>query len=307
MTIETLAFGGEGGAPFDIQPVASIGFRTRAGIAAMDLNGMLYGAKGADPGSTLVLQTDEYIANMAIYSEDRVNGIRLMTNHGRGLSAGTFTGHEKKLTAIRVIGLGGNCGSALDKIRIRYVKAHTGSRLVDRGRLAVLAVIPQGRKFEAPMSNRIAHLAAVRHLSRTVFDTPPGDKTGPLLSGAKAEFMARTNATFGLSVTSQIAFDEQTAPEVAQGLCELYVPPPGMLGLQVVAVDVFKAHTAEGPLWFFPVTRPSIVSVPAGGRAALQENLFDLTGSLQRFFPDMAKAHRLRDGYHHYETEPALA
>ena len=129
MSIAIRTFGGNGGGPFDIEAVKSVGFRSGDRIDALLLNGSRYGGAGRRESTTLEFHPDEYIDRIAIRHGARIDAIEIHTNMGRSLSAGGNGGRREELTNIRVLGLGGNSGGELDNLRVQFMPNYTPATL----------------------------------------------------------------------------------------------------------------------------------------------------------------------------------
>jgi hypothetical protein len=120
MSIETKAFGGNGGShSFDIEAVKSLGLRYGDLIDALLLNGRRPGGGGGVEGTIVEFHPDEYIDRITIRPGGRViHALTISTNRGRTLSGGGNGGRREELTNIRVLGLGGVYGDFLDKLTV---------------------------------------------------------------------------------------------------------------------------------------------------------------------------------------------
>lgn len=287
MSIQTQAIGGDHGIDFDIQAVHSIGFRASDMVESVLLNGGEYGDKQGKETLVLDFQQDEYIRKLVVYNvhtkgEIRIRGAEITTNLGRKVKAGTLSGTATVLDGIRVLGLGGNAGHQLFKLRVRYIADYQASEVIETGAIAVTSVIPQGQTFESFESSRVAKMNA----SRTFLETVTSIEHTTESSAAVGEFTAKASMTFGLSVTTQSEFSEQVETETVNSQRMTYAPPEGHVGLEVVRMDVFRAN--DGTIWFFPTSEPSIVSAAISGDAMITESLYDMTGTLSLHLPYMA-------------------
>ncbi|WP_424933603.1 jacalin-like lectin [Amaricoccus macauensis] len=286
MTIKTIAIGGSHGADFGIEPVRSIGFRETVNVEAILLNGVRHGDNQGDETETLEFQNDEYIEELVIHEgqskgENFIRGIKVTTSLGRTLSAGTFDGQVTVIKGARIVGLGGNEGHVLFKLRVRYIENYTPSDIIPGHWIAVIRAIPQGQTFETFTSSRVAKLNASRFFLETVTSIEHTSEA----SAAFGEFSAKASTTFGLSVTTQNEFSEQVESETINSEKRTYSPPEGHVGLEVVCLDAFRA--SDGMVWFFPTTEPSIVSAPVSGDAVITRELYDMTGVLPLHLPYM--------------------
>lgn len=245
MSIETIALGGDGGRSFDMQAVQSLGFRSGSRIDAMILNGNHYGGYGGTERKQITLAADEYISDLTVHYGSRVYGVFATTNRGRTVGAGHAKGNKTEFKDVRIVGLGGKNGSELDKLRVRYVPNYSASTLVDRG-LAVIGTVPQGKITETFTSSRVSQLSATRLFMESVFSFEHSSEAGVSVPLAKADFMGKTNTTFGMTLTTQTEFTEQIETEIFESTRETYSPPKGHVGLEVVSVDVFKADGRHG-------------------------------------------------------------
>ncbi|MEL6102647.1 MAG: hypothetical protein AAFY74_04790 [Pseudomonadota bacterium] len=289
MTIQTIAIGGDHGDDFDIQAIHSIGFRATDMVEAILLNGERYGDLQGKETLVLDMQQDEYINRLVVYEsydskkkETRIRGLELSTSIGRKLKAGTLKGPTTKLEGVRIIGLGGNGGHMLFKLRARYIADYKESALIETGAIAVTSVIPQGQTFESFESSRVSKMQASRLFIETVTSIQQTTES----SAAIGEFTAKASMTFGLSVTTQNEFSEQVETETINSERLTYAPPAGHVGLEVVRMDAFRA--SDGTVWFFPTSEPSIVSAPVSGDAVIKQALYDMTGTLPLHLPYMA-------------------
>lgn len=303
MTIQTIAIGGSHGADFDIETVRTIGFRTTDVVEAILLNGQRYGDDQGKETETLELQPDEYITKLVIHEsndkkkgEDRIRGVRLTTSRGRTLESGTMRGPQTVLEGVRVLGLGGNGGHMLFKLRVRYIPDYKESEVIPGDWIAVTGVVPQGQTFESFASSRVAKMNASRVFLETVTSVQQTNEAG----AAVGEFSAKASTTFGVSVTSQSEFTEQVETESVNSERRTYAPPPGHVGLEVVPMEAFRA--SDGTVWFFPTSEPSIVSAPVSGDGVITRELYDMTGVLSLHLPYMADR---TYGYERFSTSLA--
>jgi len=287
MSIQTKAIGGDHGTDFDIQAIHSIGFRASDMVESILLNGTEYGEKQGKETLVLDFQQDEYIKKLAVYEveakgETRIRGVAVTTNLGRSITAGTLSGTSTVLDGIRVLGLGGNAGHQVFKLRVRYISDYQESEVIETGAIAVTSVIPQGQTFESFESSRVSKMNA----SRTFLETVTSIEHTTESSAAVGEFTAKASMTFGLSVTTQSEFSQQVETEVTNSERMTYAPPKRHVGLEVVRMDVFRA--SDGTVWFFPTSEPSIVSAAVSGDAVITDELYDMTGTLSLHLPYMA-------------------
>lgn len=307
MSIVTKPIGGDGGKSFAIEAVRTIGFRSGNRVDAILLNGSRKGGGGGRESQVLELQGDEYIEHMEIWSKKhknrstRIFKVFLRTSRGRTLSAGKAGGTKTTLTDIRVLGLGGNSGSELDKLRVRYIENYTPSELIEQGALAVIGVIPQGQTTETFASSRVAKLSASSLFLEIVSSVETTTETG----GAVGEFTAKASTTFGLSVTTSSEFREEIETETFESERITYAPPAGHVGLEVIQIDIFRAN--DGTIWQFPVSEPSIVSTPVASAPALFANVYDMTGTLSLNFPALAQDRAEKHGQDYYALRTAVA
>lgn len=287
MSIQTKAIGGDHGTDFDIQAVHSIGFRTTDMVEAILLNGTEYGDRQGKETLVLDFQQDEYIRKLVVYevhakNETRIRGVEITTSLGRKVKAGTLSGTATVMDGMRVLGLGGNAGHQLFKLRVRYIADYRASEVIETGAIAVTSVIPQGQTFESFESSRVSKMNASRSFLETVTSIEHTTES----SAAVGEFTAKASMTFGLSVTTQAEFSQQVETETTNSERMTYAPPKGHVGLEVVRMDVFRA--SDGTVWFFPTSEPSIVSAAVSGEAVIKEELYDMTGTLPLHLPYMA-------------------
>lgn len=307
MSIVTKPVGGNGGKPFAIEAVRTIGFRSGKRVDALLLNGSRKGGKGGSESVVLELQGDEYIDHMEIWSNKsrgkstRIHGISFRTSRGRSLSAGRESGTKTTLSGVRILGLGGNSGAELDKLRVRYIKDYTPSDIVEQGALAVIGVIPQGQTTETFVSSRVSKLSASSLFLEIVSSVETTTETG----GAVGEFTAKASTTFGLSVTTSSEFREEIETETFESERITYAPPEGHVGLEVIQIDVFKA--SDGTIWQFPVSESSIVSTPVASSPALFANVYDMTGTLGLNFPALAAERSEKNGQDYYALRAIAA
>lgn len=296
MVIETIALGGEGGRRFDEAAVGSISVRSNSRIDALILNGERFGGLGGKEVRGLDLCGDEYINELLVRHGSRIDGIVLRTNRGRALTGGGGGGRLTRLANIRVLGLGGNSGNALDRLRVRYIPDYQESALVDGDQFAVIGVIPAGQTAEFFGSRRISQASAARRILETVL---PGQ--AQVSAGALGEFIAKANGAFGCAVTDLAALIEQLKALERWGDRLTYVPPAGHMGVELVQIDVFEA--GDGSVWIFPISEPSIVTVKADERFPVREDLYDLTGMLATRIPALADRRVYRHGYGFYPVK----
>ncbi|MEM9798561.1 MAG: jacalin-like lectin [Pseudomonadota bacterium] len=307
MSIVTKPIGGDGGKSFGIQAVRTIGFRSGNRVDALVLNGSRKGGNGGRESKVLELQGDEYIEHMEIWDNThkgrsrRIHKISLQTSRGRTLSVGKQSGNKTVLSGVRVLGLGGNSGAELDKLRIRYIKDYTPSDMIEQGALAVIGVIPQGQTTETFVSSRVSKLSASSLFLEIVSSIETTTETG----GAVGEFTAKASTTFGLSVTTSSEFREEIETETVESERITYAPPEGHVGLEVIQIDVFKAN--DGTIWQFPVSEPSIVSTPVASTPALFANVYDMTGTLSLNFPALVQDRVEKNGQDYYALRARAA
>jgi len=295
MSIEVIALGGDGGRRFEEQAVKSIGVRSGKRIDALLLNNQRFGGKGGKERRVLELQGDEYINAMSIRHGRLIDQISLTTSRGRTFGAGGGGGRLTQLNNIRVLGLGGNSGDELDKLRIRYIKDYTESAVLEESKSAVISVIPQGQAVEFFDSRRVSQLNATRRLMETVFSVQTTTE-----SGAVGEFISKVNSTFGLSLTNQVEITQQVETEEFSSEKLTYAPPAGHVGVEIVQFDVFQA--SDSTVWVFPVSEPSIVSVKVDQGIPTEESVYDMTGTLGLHVPAIADRRGKRNGYDYYST-----
>ena len=269
------------------------GLRSGSRIDALILNNQKFGGNGGKESRQLEFQGEEYIEKLVIRHGSRIDSIELTTNLGRVLMGGGSGGSATVLSNIRVLGLGGNAASELDKLRVRYIKDYVPSKLVEQGALAVISVIPQGQTLETFVSSRTAQLSATRQFFEIVSTVETESAAGELL--------AKASTKFSLTATTSTEFFEQVETETIESETRTYSPPQEHIGLEVVQVDMFRS--SDGTAWFFPVSEPSVASVPVDGADDLPDNLFDMTGTLGLHMPGVADARQERDGYHYYSME----
>lgn len=336
MSIETLAFGGNGGSSFDEQFVRSIGFSAGGLVDAIVLNGERFGGSGGSEGRVLEFGPDEYIKELTIMTgRARIKGrprkrrsrsvfkISFKTNRGRTLEAGTGTAGKDRtsvtLSGIRVLAIGGSSGRRLDKLRIKYISDYVESELIEKGANAVLSVVPQGQKLETFVSNRVSRLAATERLLETTASFEQTSEAG----AAFGEFSARASTTFGFTVTARVQLTERLETERVNTETRTYEPPAGHIGLEVVKVDVFRSEDDtgadddddtvedgdedEGTVWMFPVAEPNIVSVDVAQARSLTDDLYDLTGQLDLHLPPIASKKGERYGYEAFALSAPLS
>ena len=295
MSIETIAYGGDHGTDFDIQAIHSIGFREtpNKAVEAVLLNGTRFGDVQGPETVVLELQQDEYLTKLVMYQghsdgnkEIRILGIELATNRGRELKAGLLhkeTSKILRLENVRILGLGGNAGHQLFKLRARYIKGYTESKLILSDAVAVTGVIPQGQTFETFESSRVARMKASRTFIETATSVTQSTESGI----AAGEFSAKASMTFGLTVTTQQEFSEQFESETETSKRITYSPPEGHVGLEVVTMQVFEA--SDGTCWSFPTSEPAIVSAAVAGEDIPTDKICDMTGILPLHLPYLAE------------------
>ncbi|APX13502.1 jacalin-like lectin [Tateyamaria omphalii] len=289
MTIQTVAIGGDHGEDFGIEHINSIGFRGDDMVEGVRINGTYYGDVQGDETDVLNFQQDEYINHLVVYeshddkkNEDRIRGVELTTNLGRSLTCGTFRGPKRVLKNIRVLGIGGNAGHMLFKLRVYHISDYKESSVVQTGVFAVTNVIPQGQTFERSVSSRVAKMDSTRLFFETVSSVTQTNEAG----AAMGEFSAKASTTFGLTVTTQAEFNSIVEEERKETEKITYAPPAGHVGIEVVVMDVFEA--SDGIIWFFPTSEPNIISAAVSGDSVITSDLYDMTGVLTLHLPNMA-------------------
>lgn len=290
MTIQTTAIGGDHGTDFDIVRVESIGFRASDMVEGVRINGTYHGDVQGKETVVLNFQRDEYINHIVIFDsydkkkkETRVRGVQIWTNLGRTIKAGTMSGTKHELKDIRVLGLGGNAGHMLFKLRVYHIADYVESSVVETGVFAVTSVIPQGQTFERLVSSRVARMDSTRRFFETVTSLTQTNEAG----AAVGEFSAKASTTFGLTVTTQAEFNSVVEEETTQSEKITYAPPANHVGIEVVVMDVFEA--SDGTVWFFPTSEPNIISAAVSGDSVITADLYDMTGVLTLHLPYMAQ------------------
>ncbi|KIC50065.1 jacalin-like lectin [Tateyamaria sp. ANG-S1] len=289
MSIQTVAIGGDHGEDFDIEHINSIGFRASDMVEGVRINGTYHGDVQGKETVVLNLQQDEYINELVVYeshdkkkNEDRIRGVQLTTNLGRSIKCGTFAGPKRVLKNIRVLGIGGNAGHMLFKLRVYHISDYVESAVVETGVFAVTNVIPQGQTYERLVSSRVARMDSTRLFFETVTSVTQTSEAGVALG----EFSARASTTFGLTVTTQAEFNSVVEEEREQSEKITYAPPANHVGIEVVVMDVFEAK--DGTIWFFPTSEPNIISAAVSGDSVITADLYDMTGVLELHLPYMS-------------------
>jgi hypothetical protein len=293
MSIETRAFGGNGGDPFDIEAVKSLGFRSWARIDALLLNDSRYGGTGGRESTTLDFHPDEYIDHMVIRHWARIDAVEIHTNMGRSLSAGGSGGRREELTNIRVLGLGGNSGRELDSLRVRYIPNYTPATLLENNQVAIIDIVAPGEKIERSVSAEVSRLSASTRVMEWVFTADIGGE-----SKALGNFIAKLTAHAGAKRTSRREIREEVKEIEQHSEKNTFSPPDGSVGLELVPVDVYRE--ADGFVWLIPVAHSQRIAMRS--ESGLPTGAYDLTGVLAAQLPSMVKRREQRHGYHYYRS-----
>lgn len=302
MTIQTLAFGGDGGKPFDIEAVSEIGVRSGERIDALLLNGSRRGGRGGRERERFTLLNDEYIDYIRVRHGRLIDRLEFRTNLGRVMVHGGGGGRQSELKNIRVLGIGGRSGNELDKLQIHYIENYEASKAEAGRQTAIMGIVPQGERIETFASSRVSRLNSTRRLFETTFTAEQSSS----LSAAKGEFVAKTNRSFGLKQTVQSEFLKQLETEEVQSETVSRSPGPGFVGLETVQVEVFRVENvgpnAEDAHWVFPVGTPEYIEVREGVGIPPQESVIDMTGVMGLQLPVMAERREDRFGRDFYKA-----
>jgi hypothetical protein len=304
MSIVTEAFGGNGGTLFEIEAVKSLGVRSHARIDALLLNGSRRGGAGGTEREILEFHPDEYINYLAIKSGARVDRLEIGTNKGRGFNYGGNGGTAVALRNIRVLGLGGNSGSELDKLRVRYIPNYTESSLIEGNQVAIIDILAPGESIEQSVSREVSHLSAAKRILAYELTLGVGSQLGTE-SNPIGEFVAKLTASVGLKRTSTTEINEEIRIIEESSQKRTFSTPMGSVGLDMVLVDVYR-EAENGLVWLFPVSESQIVTVPLDSGLAASTGAYDLTRLVAVQLPSMANRLEDRYGYHYFRAMPTM-
>lgn len=293
MSILTQPFGREGGREFDIEAVKSLGFRSGGRIDALLLNGTRHGGNGGKEGTTLEFQPNEFIESITIRHGARIDAIEIHTNLGNTLSGGGKGGVVKKLTNIRVLGLGGRSGKELDKLRVRFIENYTEPILVEEKRDAIINIVAPGKSIERSESKEISRLSASKQVMETVFSASASAK-----SKALGNFIANLTASTSIKRTSRSEIVEEVKTIEKTFQKTTFSPPKDSVGLEMVQVDVFREE--DGFVWMIPVAMSDTCTVSSETGLGSRTSAYDLTGLLEVQIPSMAHRLEMRNGFKYY-------
>jgi hypothetical protein len=183
MGVQTVEYGGNGGHPFDMQAVHSVGVHWGGHIDALVLNGQLFGGPGAahmDP--EVFLAADEYIRGFELRYGSVLTALLFYTSHDfRQIGVAHARGDNLTIVGdIRVLGLGGRCGDNLDRIAIKYIDNYIPSALVEES-AAVINVFGPGTSIERFTSTQVQTLVSHTTTMERVFSVDVGAESKPLL------------------------------------------------------------------------------------------------------------------------------
>ncbi|WP_088892113.1 jacalin-like lectin [Leptolyngbya ohadii] len=303
MSIVIKSFGGnnpfnrDGGSPFPIQPIKTLGVQTGDAVDALILNGRRYGGRGGRETEQLELGRDEYINKIVVRSDWNIDFLEFQTNKGRTINGGGRGGKKDELENIRVIGLGGRSGDLLDKISVRYISNYQESRLIGTGQLAITNIIPPGETIEESVSTEIARLVSITRIWELVFGQGIGASADIPLEAFKAKVASETN----IKATTREEVKTEIRALVRTEQRRIFSPPPGFAGVEIAVVDVYQDGNF---VWFFPTTS-EVIPVSLEGFDSNFE-AYDLTKVLAVQFPSMMARRVTMHSYDFYRAVPLI-
>jgi hypothetical protein len=134
-----------------------------------------------------------------------------------------------------------------------------------------------------------------------VWNVDLGIEGGDALSKSLNEFIGKVTASAGLKSTTSEQLKDETTTTTQNSVKTTFTTPTGMVGLELVPVQVFK-DTQASPnfVWIIPSGASDIVTVPQDTKA-LTTNVYDLTKFLGTQIPSLAPRHQQRNGYDFYQ------
>ena len=118
------SFGGNGGHPFSMEGVTSVGLRAGQWIDAIIINGIQHGGDGGSPSDVIEIDYDnyDYISRIIIQTGERdgsnvITYLKIITNQGESIEGGISDGESHPIPG-KIIALGGRSGRYLDKLEV---------------------------------------------------------------------------------------------------------------------------------------------------------------------------------------------
>jgi hypothetical protein len=297
MGIQTVEYGGNGGRPFDMQAVHSVGVHWGGHIDALVLNGQLLGGPGADHlDPEVFLQQDEFISGFELRYGDVLTALNFFTNLGQSIGVAHVRGDNLTIVGdLRVLGLGGRAGDNLDRIAIKYIDNYTPSVLVEES-AAIINIFGPGTAIERFTSTEVQTLVSHTTTMERVFSVDVGAESKPLF-----EVISKITAQFGYKSTTKEELKNEVTVTTQSSEKTTFTTPTGMVGLEMLPVEVF-VDTQASPnfVWISPKGSPSIVTVDQNTQA-LTTNVYDLTTFLEVQMPSLLPRRQQRNGYNFYQ------
>lgn len=303
MGIQTVEFGGSGGQPFDMQAVHSIGVHwSGPHIDALVLNEVQHGGNsGTHLDPEFFLAEDEYISGFILQHTNVLTALRFFTNRDKDIGVSHVEQHTlATLGGIRVLGLGGRSGSRLDRIAIKYIDNYTPSVLVEES-TAVINVYGPGESIERFTSTQVQTLVSQTKVMEQVWNIDVGVEGGSSLLKALSEYIGKVSVQGGYKSTTRDEIKNETTVATQNSVKTTFTTPPGMVGLEMVPVQVF-VDTQASPnfAWIWPAGTSDIVTVSQNTQA-LTTNVYDLTTFLGVQMPSLLPRRQQRNGYNFYQ------
>ena len=283
-SIETMVFGKSGGGKkFDLRPFKSIGLRTGVRLDAVILDGERFGGIGGNESDILTFDADEYISEVTAKTGNAFDSLMIKTNKGRSLSGGGTGGKASSISNARVLEIGGNSGSLIDKLRVTYIKDYVPSKLIVSDARFILGYTPPGTKTKEYQSTDARTLDSFERMSRYL-------ETYDITASAQGEFMGKINGS--VSASTALHFEKASMETIVGELenklstskhVEVEVPQ-GSVGTQVATCDIMQ--DANGKYWYYPT---SDVSYPIVELRYFETFLdhYDMTGTLATQIPEL--------------------
>jgi hypothetical protein len=295
MAIVTKSFGGNGGELFDIEAVKSVGVSAGRTIDRLILNRERHGGPGGVEMDTLEFHPTEFINRITIRTGDTVDNVTFHTNMGRSTGGGGRGGNPHELRNIRVLGLGGNSGRTLDKLRVQYIENYTDPSLIERNAVAIIDIVAPGESVERFVSTETSKLNAYTRMMETVFSAGISAQ-----SSAIGKFIANITAKTDIKKTTKTEIKNEVKEIERNSEKTTFSPPQGHVGLEVVRVDVFREN--DNFVWLLPVQEPQTIAVPQEVGLDASINAYDLTDLVETQIPSMRRRLETRNGYKYYRA-----
>jgi hypothetical protein len=196
--------------------------------------------------------------------------------------------------------LGGRSGSRLDRIAIKYIDNYTPSALVEES-TAVINVFGPGASIERFTSTQVQTLVSHTTVMEQVWNVDVGVEAGKELLKGLGEYIGKVTAQGGYKSTSREELRNETTVTTQNSEKTTFTTPVGMVGLEMVPVQVF-VDTQASPnfVWIWPSRTSTIVTVAQDSKA-LTANVYDLTTVLGVQMPSLLPRRQQRNGYNFYQ------